>query len=176
MSKRKILYLISNGHVRDWDDPRLYTLIALRRRGVPPGAILSFVSTLGVSKAPTTIDVKRFEQCVRAYLEVTVPRLMVILDPVRIVIDNLPADYLEMVQVPFAKDPEFGVRPSLLSLLCELYSCMLIQSVTSCPIHQKRLHRQIRLPPNSQQRFLPPHTRHGGWAAQSPLPYHRDQL
>lgn len=101
--------LISKGHVRDWDDPRLYTLIALRRRGIPPGAILSFVSNLGVSKATTTIEIKKFEQSVRQYLEVTVPRLMVILDPIRIVIDDLPEDYLEMVELPYSKDPEFGV-------------------------------------------------------------------
>lgn len=101
--------LISEGHVRDWDDPRLYTLIALRRRGIPPGAILSFVSKLGVSKATTTIEVKKFEQSVRQYLEVTVPRLMVVLDPIRIVIDDLPEDYLDMVELPYSKDPEFGV-------------------------------------------------------------------
>lgn len=71
LSKRKIMDLISNGHVHDWDDPRLYTLIALKRRGIPPGAILSFVNGLGVSKATTAIDVKRFEQSVRQYLERT---------------------------------------------------------------------------------------------------------
>lgn len=109
LSKRKIMDLISKGHVRDWDDPRLYTLIALRRRGIPPGVILSFVSKLGVSKATTTIEVKKFEQSVRQYLEVTVPRLMVVLDPIRIVIDDLPEDYLEMVELPYSKDPEFGV-------------------------------------------------------------------
>lgn len=110
LSKRKIMALISNGHVRDWDDPRLYTLIALRRRGVPPGAILSFINGLGVSKAPSTIDIKKFEQSVRQYLEVTVPRLMVVLDPIPVVIDNLPEEYLEMVELPFSKYPEFGVR------------------------------------------------------------------
>jgi glutaminyl-tRNA synthetase len=104
--------LISNGHVCDWDDPRLYTLIALRRRGVPPGAILSFVNGLGVSKATTTIEVKNFEQSVRQYLEVAVPRLMVVLDPIPVIIDNLPEDYMEMVELPFSKDPEFGVRLS----------------------------------------------------------------
>lgn len=74
LSKRKIMDLIAKGHVRDWDDPRLYTLIAVRQ-----------------------------------YLEVTVPRLMVVLDPIRIVIDDLPEDYLEMVELPYSKDTEFGV-------------------------------------------------------------------
>lgn len=102
--------LISTGHVRDWDDPRLYTLIALRRRSVPPGAVLSFANGLGVSKATTTIEVKKFEQSVRQYLEMTAPRLMVVLDPIPVIIDNLPEDYTEMVELPFSKDPEFGVR------------------------------------------------------------------
>ncbi|OJJ00302.1 hypothetical protein ASPVEDRAFT_39744 [Aspergillus versicolor CBS 583.65] len=110
LSKRKIMDLISNGHVHDWDDPRLYTLIALKRRGVPPGAILSFVNGLGVSKATTAIDIRRFEQSVRQYLERTVPRLMVVPDPIPVVIQNLPEDYLEMVEVPFSKDPEFGTH------------------------------------------------------------------
>lgn len=101
--------LIENGHVRDWDDPRLYTLIALRRRGIPPGALLSFVGGLGVSKATTTIGIKRFEQSIRQYLELTVPRLMVVLDPITVIIDGLPDNYLEMVEIPFSKDPKFGV-------------------------------------------------------------------
>ena len=110
LSKRKIIDLIKNGYVRDWDDPRLYTLIGLRRRGVPPGAILSFINELGVTKAKTNIQVVRFEQHVRKYLEVTVPRLMVVLDPIAVVIDNLPEDFLEMIELPFSKNPEHGVR------------------------------------------------------------------
>lgn len=69
LSKRKINKLIETACVRDWDDPRLYTLIALRRGGVPPGAILAFVNELGVTKAESTIDIRRFEQVVRKYLE-----------------------------------------------------------------------------------------------------------
>ncbi|KFY35256.1 hypothetical protein V494_06072, partial [Pseudogymnoascus sp. VKM F-4513 (FW-928)] len=110
LSKRKILALIENNHVRDWDDPRLYTLISLRRRGVPPEAILSFVNELGVTKAETTIDTRRFEQCIRRYLEATVPRLMLVLDPIPVVIENIPENYIEMVELPFSKDPDFGVH------------------------------------------------------------------
>lgn len=112
LSKRKIIELIQKGYVSDWDDPRLYTLIGLRRRGVPPGAILSFVNELGVTKAKTNIQVTRFEQHVRKYLEVTVPRLMVILDPIPVTIDNAPEDFLEMIELPFSKNPEHGVRCS----------------------------------------------------------------
>lgn len=113
LSKRKILALIEDNHVRDWDDPRLYTLIALRRRGVPPEAILSFVNELGVTKAETTIDTKRFEQCIRRYLEATVPCLMLVLDPISMIIENIPEDYIEMVELPFSKDPAYGVSALL---------------------------------------------------------------
>lgn len=109
-SKRKIADLVSNKHVRGWDDPRLYTLIGLRRRGVPPDAILAFVYGLGVTKAVVQIAVNRFEQTVRDSLESSVPRLMMVVDPILVVIDNLPDDHLEMLEVPFSRDPSFGVR------------------------------------------------------------------
>ncbi|KAJ6490419.1 glutamine-tRNA ligase [Mycena vitilis] len=100
MSKRKILALVQKGYVNGWDDPRLYTLIALRRRGVPPGAIVSFVSTLGVSTATSSIELARFEQTVRHYLEGTAPRLLMVLKPLKVTIENLPEDYLLMVEKP----------------------------------------------------------------------------
>ncbi|KAL8675448.1 MAG: hypothetical protein Q9168_000149 [Polycauliona sp. 1 TL-2023] len=109
LSKRKLLKLVEDRHVRGWDDPRLYTLIGLRRRGIPPGAILSFVNELGVSTALTNIQIVRFEQSVRRYLEQTVPRLMLLLDPIPITIDNVPDDYVEEIELPFSpKDPSFG--------------------------------------------------------------------
>ena len=113
LSKRKIQKLVNDGFVRSWDDPRLYTLPALRRRGIPPGAILSFVNELGVTKANSVIEVVRFETSVRRYLEVTVPRLMLVLDPILVTIDNLPEDYLEMLEMPFSKDPTYGVSQKI---------------------------------------------------------------
>ncbi|KAI9696699.1 MAG: hypothetical protein M1836_005061 [Candelina mexicana] len=108
-SKRKIAKLVDNRFVRGFDDPRLYTLVALRRRGVPPGAILSFVNELGVSTAFTNIQISRFEQTVRRYLEQTVPRLMLVLDPIPVIIDDLPDEYLEEIELPFSpKDPAMG--------------------------------------------------------------------
>ena len=109
LSKRKIIELVNKGHVRAWDDPRLYTLIALRRRGVPPGAILSFVNELGVTKATSNIEIARFETSIRRYLEMTVPRLMLVLEPLLLIIDDLDDAHLEMVDVPFSKDPTYGV-------------------------------------------------------------------
>ncbi|CAI2170745.1 13170_t:CDS:2 [Funneliformis geosporum] len=109
MSKRKIAKLVNEGYVKGWDDPRLYTLPALRRRGVPPEAINGFVQDLGVTTSNSTIQVTRFEKYVRDYLDVHVPRLMVIVDPIKIVIENLPDEYLEELTVPFKpKDPSMG--------------------------------------------------------------------
>ncbi|CCX04759.1 tRNA synthetases class I, catalytic domain-containing protein [Pyronema domesticum] len=112
MSKRKIMKLVDGGYVRGWDDPRLYTLVAIRRRGIPPGAILSFVNELGVTTTHSNIQIKRFEQTVRRYLEESVPRLMMILDPLRIRIENLPADHYEEFDAPFFKpnDTKMGTH------------------------------------------------------------------
>lgn len=109
MSKRKIAALVNGGHVQGWDDPRLYTLIALRRRGVPPGAIISFVSNLGVSTAASNIETARFDQTVRQYLEGTAPRLLMVVRPLKVTIENLPTDYLLMVEKSLhPKVPELG--------------------------------------------------------------------
>ena len=109
MSKRKILALVNEGYVSGWDDPRLYTLIALRRRGVPPGAIINFVSTLGVSTSASNIQTARFEQAVRQYLENTVPRLLMVLKPLKVTIENLPEDYVLMIEKPLhPKVPALG--------------------------------------------------------------------
>ncbi|KAL2104696.1 hypothetical protein VUR80DRAFT_9824 [Thermomyces stellatus] len=111
MSKRKLKVLVDQGIVRGWNDPRLYTLIAIRRRGVPPGAILSFVNELGVTTARTFIEVKRFEQSVRRYLETTVPRLMMVLDPLPVEVEDVPADASLELDVPFSpKDPSWGTH------------------------------------------------------------------
>jgi glutaminyl-tRNA synthetase len=109
MSKRKILKLVQGGYVSGWDDPRLYTLIALRRRGVPPGAIVSFVNQLGVTTANSLISIQRFEQSIRQHVELSTPRLMLIVHPVKVVIENLPEDYYEVLDKPLhPKVPSMG--------------------------------------------------------------------
>ncbi|TGO18052.1 hypothetical protein BPAE_0396g00020 [Botrytis paeoniae] len=106
LSKRKLKKLVDDNYVRGWDDPRLYTLIGIKRRGVPPGAILEFINELGVTTAPTNIQLARFDQTVRKYLELTVPRLMLVLDPVPVVIED--AEELEL-DIPFSpKVPAMG--------------------------------------------------------------------
>ncbi|TVY88994.1 putative glutamine--tRNA ligase [Lachnellula willkommii] len=106
LSKRKIMKLVTEKYVRGWDDPRLYTLIGIKRRGVPPGAILEFVNELGVTTSATNIQIVKFEQTVRRYLERTVPRLSLVLDPIPVVIED--AEEIE-VDVPFSpKIPAMG--------------------------------------------------------------------
>lgn len=106
MSKRALRKLVDEGIVRGWDDPRIYTLIAIKRRGIPPGAILSFINELGVTTSRSIISIARFEQTIRKYLENTVPRLMLVLDPIPVTI-NMNEEV--EVNIPYsAKDPSFG--------------------------------------------------------------------
>ena len=111
MSKRVIKRLIKENFVHDWDDPRLYTLIALRRRGIPPAGILSFINELGVTTSQTVIQSTRFEHSIRRYLEMRVPRLMLVLDPLPVVIENIETlDSRDLdLNIPFfPKNPELG--------------------------------------------------------------------
>ena len=109
MSKRKMLKLVSGGYVDGWDDPRMYTLIGLRRRGVPPGAILSFVNQLGVTTNNSTIQINRFDQSMRQYLEMNTPRLMMVVKPLKIVIENLDDDFYLPIDKPLhPKVPAMG--------------------------------------------------------------------
>ncbi|CCU74784.1 glutaminyl-tRNA synthetase [Blumeria hordei DH14] len=108
LSKRKIMKLVNENYVRGWDDPRLYTLSGIRRRGVPPGAILEFVNEIGVTTAPTIIQMSRFDQTIRRYLEQTVPRLMLVLDPLPVTIED--AEEMEL-ELPFSpKIPAMGTH------------------------------------------------------------------
>ncbi|RLV92492.1 Glutamine--tRNA ligase [Spathaspora sp. JA1] len=113
MSKRKIAKLVNEKYVRGWDDPRLYTLEGIKRRGVPPGAILSFINTLGVTTSTTNIQVVRFESAVRNYLDQTTPRLMMVLNPIEVIIDNLPEDFSLDIEIPYKPgkgEEKFGYR------------------------------------------------------------------
>jgi len=92
MSKRKLLRLVEDGAVSGWDDPRMPTISGLRRRGYTPNAIKKFIETVGVAKRENVIDVSLLEFCIREDLNKTAPRVMAVLDPVKIVITNYPED------------------------------------------------------------------------------------
>lgn len=109
LSKRRLIKLVKEGYVRSWDDPRLYTLVALRRRGFTPAAINNFVEQLGITTADTTVDVRLLESCVRDDLNRIALRRMAVLDPVPVNITNLPNDHLEMISIcDYPNEPHKG--------------------------------------------------------------------
>ena len=95
MSKRKLLQLVEDGIVNGWDDPRMPTISGLRRRGYTPNAIRKFVETAGVAKRDNVIDVSLLEFCIREDLNKTAPRVMAVLNPVKVIITNYPEDKVE---------------------------------------------------------------------------------
>ena len=101
MSKRKLLQLVQEGSVTGWDDPRMPTISGMRRRGYTPEAIRAFVDTVGVSKANSIVDVELLEHVLRDDLNGRARRVMAVLDPLRVVIDNYPADQEETFEVPY---------------------------------------------------------------------------
>jgi glutaminyl-tRNA synthetase len=111
MSKRKLLQLVRDGHVRGWDDPRMPTLSGLRRRGYTPEAIRNFCEEIGVAKANSTIQIARLENCLRDDLNKRASRVMAVLRPLRVVIDNYPEGLVEeMEAVNNPEDPSMGTR------------------------------------------------------------------
>jgi glutaminyl-tRNA synthetase len=98
MSKRKLLALVRDGYVSGWDDPRMPTLSGMRRRGYTPEAIRDFAARIGVSKANTTVDFALLEHCVREDLNKRAPRVMAVVRPLRIVIENYPKGQVEWVE------------------------------------------------------------------------------
>ena len=95
VSKRKLLQLVNQGHVQGWDDPRMPTLSGMRKRGYPPLAIQKFADTIGIAKRENVVDLSVLEHHVREELNRTAPRVMVVLDPVKVVITNYPESETE---------------------------------------------------------------------------------
>ena len=111
MSKRKLLQLVEKGNVSGWDDPRLPTIAGLRRRGYTPRSIRDFCDRIGVAKTESTIDLALLEHCIREDLNKTVPRVMAVLNPLRVVIDNYPQDQTEELDaINNPEDPGAGTR------------------------------------------------------------------
>ncbi len=109
--KRYIKKLVEDRIVDGWDDPRLVSIAALRRRGYTPEAIRMFVDLVGVSKANSSVDYAMLEYCIREDLKLKKPRMMAILDPVKLVIDNYPDDTIEYLDAPNnLENPELGER------------------------------------------------------------------
>ena len=120
MSKRYLRYLVENDMVDGWDDPRLPTICALRRRGYTPTAIFNFVRAAGVSKANSLVDINMLEHCIREELNENAPRRIAIAHPIKVVIDNYPADMEETFDLPnHPQKCELGTRP--LAFTREIY-------------------------------------------------------
>ena len=111
MSKRKLLQLVKEHYVSDWDDPRMPTICAYRRRGVPASAIRYFCEKVGVTKFNSLTDVALLDYCIREELNKTANRYMAVMNPVKLVIDNYPEDLVEeMDAVNNPEDPAAGTR------------------------------------------------------------------
>jgi glutaminyl-tRNA synthetase len=111
MSKRKLLQLVKEGHVSGWDDPRMPTLSGLRRRGYTPGAIRNFAERVGIAKRNNVIDVSLLEFSVREDLNQTAPRVMGVLNPVKLVITNYPEGQVEELEIENnPEDESAGLR------------------------------------------------------------------
>ena len=111
MSKRKLLELVEGGHVDGWDDPRMPTLVGLRRRGYTPESIRLFAERIGVSKSDSWIDIGVLEDCLRDELNERAERRIAVLDPLKLVIDNYPEDATEDCYAPnHPQRPELGSR------------------------------------------------------------------
>ena len=109
--KRYIKKLVEEGIVDGWDDPRLVSIAALRRRGFTPESIKKFVELCGISKSNSSVDYAMLEYCIREDLKVKKPRMMAVLDPVKLIIDNYPEGQTEMLEVPNnLENPELGSR------------------------------------------------------------------
>jgi glutaminyl-tRNA synthetase len=101
MSKRKLLELVENGSVDGWDDPRIPTIAGLRRRGCRPEAIRQFCKLVGISKANSTVEMAQFEFCIRDDLNAQAPRVMAVLKPLKVIIDNYPPNEEEILDAPY---------------------------------------------------------------------------
>ena len=111
MSKRKLLALVKEGYVSGWDDPRMPTLSGLRRRGYTPFSIRNFCEKIGVAKTSSTVELALLEHCIREDLNSTAPRVMAVLRPVKVIIDNYPDGQTEELDVENnPEDPSSGTR------------------------------------------------------------------
>ncbi len=111
LSKRKLIQLVKEGHVQGWDDPRMPTLSGLRRRGVPPEALREFCSRIGLARADSTVEYSMLEFCVREHLNAHAARVMAVLDPIKVVIENYPEGQVEELDMPYhPEDESYGSR------------------------------------------------------------------
>ena len=152
MSKRRLLELVQEGHVAGWDDPRMPTIVGMRRRGYTPEALRTFCDRIGVAKRENVVDVALLEHAVREDLNKRAPRLMGVVDPLRVVIENYPADQVE--------EFEIGEQPGGRR-----------RRQSPGPIRTRAIHRTRGLHGGSSEEVLPSCSRARGPAARR-VPHH----
>jgi glutaminyl-tRNA synthetase len=144
-SKRKLLEMVNKGIVSGWDDPRMITLCGMRRRGYPAAAVRDFINRIGVSKADSVVDYGLLEACVRDNLNLNAPRVMAVLKPLKVIIDNYPEGKSETFEVELHPDhPEMGTRKVTFSR--ELY-------VEQDDFMAEPIKKYFRLFPGNEVRF-----------------------
>ena len=112
LSKRRLIQLVTEGLVKGWDDPRMPTISGFRRRGYTPEAIRAFCDRIGVAKRDSTVDIALLEHCLREDLNERAPRVMAVLNPIKVIIENYPEGQVETFDAPyFPEQPERGTRP-----------------------------------------------------------------
>jgi glutaminyl-tRNA synthetase len=145
MSKRKLRELVENGYVNGWDDPRMPTISGLRRRGYTPEAIQDFCERIGVAKSNSMVDIALLEHCIRENLNRRAPRVMAVLHPLRVVIDNYPENMVEELDAEInPENPDLGYRKIPFSRV--LY----IEQEDFCEIPPKKF---FRLSPGQEVRL-----------------------
>ena len=130
MSKRKLLQLVRDKHVRDWDDPRMPTVSGLRRRGYSPEAIREFCKRIGVAKFDGVSEIALLEHCLRDHLNRTAPRVMGVLRPLKLVIDNYPAPVVEVLptalRLIYCLFCRHTAKQKTAHMMFSSYSCLLV--------------------------------------------------
>ncbi|RIK18068.1 MAG: glutamine--tRNA ligase [Anaerolineae bacterium] len=121
MSKRKLIRLVKEGHVNGWDDPRMWTIRGLRRRGYTPEGIRNFTDMIGVSKANSLVDMALLEHAVREDLNARTPRVMGVVEPLKVVIENYPKGQEETFDVPYYKQDKSRTESRPIPFSREVY-------------------------------------------------------
>ncbi len=146
MSKRYLRQLVETGIVDGWDDPRLPTLCALRRRGYTPESIFDFVRKAGIAKNDSLVDIELLESCIRDELNLSAKRKMCILNPIKLVIDNIPSDSVEYFNIPDNPADEFDSYRSV-PFTNELY-------IDESDFSEEPIPKFYRLKPDSEVRLM----------------------
>lgn len=145
LSKRRLLSLVKEGLVNGWDDPRMPTISGMRRRGFTAEAIRRFCEVIGVNKRDTIVEFAQLEHCVREHLNETVPRVMGVTKPIRVLIENYPEDQVEWFDAPYSPtDASMGTRKVPFSRELYIESADFMEDAPS-KFYRLTLGREVRL-------------------------------